>query len=85
MLFQLKQSEQIKMKISIIKEEVKTVNWKDIKHGGLFQDSELGGSPLYIKTTDDRSICLRTGDAEDLFYSEHQVIDVTDKYLIVNL
>ena len=73
------------MNISINKEEVKTVNWKDIKHGGLFQDSELGGSPLYIKTTDDRSICLRTGDAEDLFYSEHQVIDVTDKYLIVNL
>ena len=73
------------MHISINKEEVKTVNWKDIKHGGLFQDSEFVGSPLYIKTTDDRSICLRTGDAEDLFYSEHQVIDVTDKYLIVNL
>lgn len=73
------------MNISINKEEVKTVNWKDIKHGGLFQDSELDDSPLYIKTTNNRSICLQTGDVEDLFYSEYQVIDVTDKYVIVNL
>ena len=73
------------MNISINKEEVKTVNWKDIKHGGLFQDSKLDDSPLYMKTTDNCSICLQTGDVGDLFYSEHQVIDVTDKYVIVNL
>ena len=73
------------MNISIIKKEVETVRFTDIKHGGLFRDPQLDDSPLYLKTIESDSICLLTGDVEDVFSPDYEVIDVTDKYVIVNL
>ena len=73
------------MKISINKEVAETIAFKMLNEGSLFQDPDLDDSPLYIKTDEGDSIDLLTGHTEDQFLPDYEVIDATDKYVIVDL
>ena len=72
------------MKIAITKEEVETMSFSCIDFGGLFTDPDKDDSPLYMKTNEGDSIDLFNGEVEDLFHPDYQVVDATDKYVIVN-
>ena len=73
------------MKIAINKIEVKTVEWSSLAAGSLFTDPDLDDSPLYIKTDEGDSIDLLTGSVESQFLPDYEVVDATDKYVIVDI
>jgi hypothetical protein len=73
------------MNILINKIEVKKVDWSDLNAGSLFKDPCVIDSPLYLKTNEGDSICLLTGEVEDQFLPDHQVIDITNDYAIIKL
>ena len=72
------------MKIAINEEQLETTPFREILPGSLFTDPSGVDSPLYIKTNEGDSVCLSTGDIEDLFNPDYEVINKTDKYVIVN-
>tara|TARA_R110000787_G_C13255814_1_gene429912 strand:- start:383 stop:604 length:222 start_codon:yes stop_codon:yes gene_type:complete len=73
------------MKIAINKIEVETVEWSSLAAGSLFTDPDLDDSPLYIKTDEFDSIDLLTGSVESQFLPDYEVVDATDKYVIVDI
>ena len=73
------------MKIAINKIEVETVEWSSLAAGSLFTDPDLDDSPLYIKTDEGDSIDLLTGSVESQFLPDYEVVDATDKYVIVDI
>ena len=73
------------MKIAIKRIEVETVEWSTLLPGNLFTDPDLDDSPLYIKTDEGDSVALMTGRVEDQFLPDYDVVDVTGKYVIVDI
>jgi hypothetical protein len=72
------------MKALINKVEFETLRWGSLASGSLFTVPKINSSPVYIKSKGKHSVCLLTGDLADQFLNEDQVIDVTDKYVIVD-
>ena len=73
------------MKVAIVKDEVETKPFGSIGPGDLFTDPEDSDSPLYIKTDEGEAIMLLTGFTQEGFEPNYGVVDVTEKYVIVNL
>ena len=71
------------MEISINKYQMETIKWYRLVAGNLFKDPSRVDSPLYMKTDEGNNIELLTGRLSEDF-SIDDVIDVTDKYVIVD-
>ena len=72
------------MEISINKYQVETVEWQRLEAGELFKDPNQEDSYLYMKTDEGESVNLLTGCITNEFSLDDDVIDVTDKYKIVD-
>ena len=72
------------MEISINKYQVETIKWHRLEAGALFKDPNRVDSPLYMKTDELNNIELLTGRLSEDYIAGADVIDVTDKYVIVD-
>ena len=72
------------MEISINKYQVETVQWRNLNAGDLFKSTDNQSNYLYMKTDELNNIELLTGRLSEDYIAGADVIDVTDKYVIVD-